>query len=412
MILKGIFWNFIGLILPAAIAFPIFGIMARTLNVEDFGIFMILFSIVGFSSFFDLGLSRAVVRHIAKAEDDFKKKKEIIATSGIVVFVMGVIAAVILIFSSNFFIEILNISKENYADALLSWKLLAISMPFILTSLVFASIPEGELRFFELNLYKAISGVIIILLPMMFIFFDASLYHASLGLLLSRCLVFLMSFYFVKNYGKLFDCFNFVTLKELFNFGGWITISNIVGPLMVYGDRFFLSHLMGAHKVAYYTLPSEFISRMSVLPTAVTKTLFPIISKRENKFDNSDGVYGFWLGVVLILIAAPCFIFSELILEIWLGKDFSENSTGVFRILLIGFLFNAFAQLTFSKIQAMGHSKLIAIVHLCELLPYLIVFYFLVKEWGILGAAFAWGMRCFVDCVIFKILLKTIYSKH
>ena len=106
------------------------------------------------------------------------------------------------------------------------------------------------------------------------------------------------------------------------------------------------------------------------------------------------------------LIALPIFIFAEPILTIWLGKAYGTISSDILRILLVGFVFNAIAQVPFSQIQADGRSKQTALLHLAELIPYIILLAILVNFYGIYGAAIAWTTRVIADYFLLEILVK------
>ncbi|EIU0561890.1 hypothetical protein L3003_004929, partial [Escherichia coli] len=71
------------------------------------------------------------------------------------------------------------------------------------------------------------------------------------------------------------------------------------------------------------------------------------------------------------------------------------------------FLFNALAQIPFSSIQAEGKSQYTAAIHLCELVPYIYLLFFMINKYGIIGVAYAWLARTLVDFVLLMIT-KTI----
>lgn len=68
----------------------------------------------------------------------------------------------------------------------------------------------------------------------------------------------------------------------LIRYGGWITISNIISPVMSYFDRFIVSYLSGAHVVAFYSAPAEAVSRLSIIPAALSRAVFPKLSSAKN----------------------------------------------------------------------------------------------------------------------------------
>jgi O-antigen/teichoic acid export membrane protein len=51
----------------------------------------------------------------------------------------------------------------------------------------------------------------------------------------------------------------------------------------------------------------------------------------------------------------------------------------------------------FGFCQGQGRPDLVAKIHLCEILPYLLCLIFLMNSYGIVGAALAWSLRATVD---------------
>ena len=121
-------------------------------------------------------------------------------------------------------------------------------------------------------------------MPALFVIFDGTLLSAIAGLLISRIISLLIAFLLVRNEivqsGMRLDL---VTFKRLIFFGGWITVSNIISPAMVYFDRFIISNMLGARHVAYYSGPSEAIARLGILPAAVGRAIFPKLSCAGHK---------------------------------------------------------------------------------------------------------------------------------
>ena len=93
-----------------------------------------------------------------------------------------------------------------------------------------------------------------------------------------------------------------------------------------------------------------------------------------------------------------------------MGGDYIGRPVLVLKILLVGYFMNAMAQIPYSTIQAEGKSRLTAIIHTVELLPYILCLYILVKDYGIVGAAIVWSLRAGLDCIVlfyFSIKLTT-----
>src|SRR5439155_1207766 len=68
------------------------------------------------------------------------------------------------------------------------------------------------------------------------------------------------------------------TLRPLLSYSGWVSVSNVVSPLLVYLERFLLASLAGVAAVAYYTAPYEAITRLLIVPAGLAGALFPALS--------------------------------------------------------------------------------------------------------------------------------------
>jgi O-antigen/teichoic acid export membrane protein len=83
----------------------------------------------------------------------------------------------------------------------------------------------------------------------------------------------------ISNISNVRDNLSLEKSNQLFQFGGWMTLSNIISPLMVFAYCFLIENVLCAAVVAYYTIPADFMIRLLVLPAAITTTLFPVFSK-------------------------------------------------------------------------------------------------------------------------------------
>ncbi|EHI0912600.1 flippase, partial [Escherichia coli] len=403
-LIKNSFLNIVGYVVPTLVAIPALGYLARSLGAERFGIFTLAMALVGYAGIFDAGMTRAVIREIAIYRNDFLEKKRIASTAVFFVLCLGIVGTALMFFLSFKISNILNVSKIYEQEVAVSLKILSFSIPIFLVNQIWLAVLEGEEKFFNVNVQKWISSSLLAGLPaLMLIMYKTSLVGAITGLLIGRILALLVniifSYKFIFSSGIRFHRYIFA---RLIRYGGWITISNIISPVMSYFDRFIVSYLSGAHVVAFYSAPAEAVSRLSIIPAALSRAVFPKLSSAKN--DNEKKVNLKLSYILLSAVCGPivliCFLFSEHILALWLGENFKGLPSLILRILLIGFLFNCFAQIPFTLIQAAGKSKVTASLHMSELFPYLILLFVFVKYYGIIGAAIAWTSRMIVDSLI------------
>lgn len=414
-IIKNSIWNLVGYVIPSLVAIPALGYLARQLGPELFGIYTIAIAVVGYAGIFDMGLTRAITREIAIHRNNIAERKKIIASATLFLLALSTLGGcAVLIFSASI-VHFLNISAADFVDINNSFKLLALTIPLFLLNQLWIAILEGDEKFKVVNIQKSFSSTFIAGMPALFIIYDGTLSSAIAGLLLSRVISLLIAFMLVRKEivqsGMRLDL---ITFKRLIFFGGWITVSNIISPAMVYFDRFIISNMLGAKNVAYYSGPSEAIARLGILPAAVGRAIFPKLSCVVHKDELKRNITVSWL--LMFAVCAPVVIvgivFAENILNLWLGANYSIHSKNILIILLVGFLFNALAQVPFTAIQSAGKAKITALLHCIEIVPYFLMLYFLVQHYGLIGVAFAWSIRVIVDWAILTLISQRLLKRQ
>ena len=176
-----------------------------------------------------------------------------------------------------------------------------------------------------------------------------------------------------------------------------MAVFNVVGPLMVYADRFLIGGLLSAVAVAYYATPYEIVTRLWIVSGALTGVLFPIVAARlVSDLDSVRVVYRHAmrcvLGVLLPAVAV-LYIFADKGLAWWLGSDFAQQGTGAARILLVGVFINALGQVAITVLHGAGRADWAAKLHVFELPFYLAALVFAAGRYGIEGVAMVWTLR-------------------
>ena len=180
-----------------------------------------------------------------------------------------------------------------------------------------------------------------------------------------------------------------------------MTVSGVVGPVMVVFDRFLLGAVAALASVALYAVPQEIVLRMLLVPGLLGNVLFP----RLAVLSQTDTVAGAALinratRVAVVMQLPLCLGLAWLaqpLLQIWLGEGIAEPAAPILRWLLVGCIVNTAAQVPFAHLQASGRSHITARIHVAELLPYCALLYWAVARNGALGAAWVWSGRCAVD---------------
>ena len=290
----------------------------------------------------------------------------------------------------------------------------AIGIPLTTLTIGIRGVIEAYEDFKGISLLRIILGVANFALPVLsFLLFGKSLTLMVATLIVARFFV-LIGHLAILNHKLPKDWFkgglNFTNVSGLFSFGAWMTVSNIISPLMVTADRFVVSGILGAGAVAYYTVPSEIIMRVLLLPAAFTSALFPrFASTLIADVILAKSLYRHSLKLVIFTLAPICIViavFSHYFLSLWMGAVFAEKSWLIMSVMSLGIFFNGIAYIPFSKIQASGNSRITAIFHLLEFIIYVPVLFIFINLYGLVGASIAWVFRVALDLIFLLIYVE------
>lgn len=398
-LLKNSGWNILGTAISGVAMVLAMAYMARHLDLQSFGLLGLLLAVVGYASVLDGGFARAVVREIALIDADDVRARQVLGTAIRIVALIGIAGAAIAWVLAPWAVGLLDVTPENIVDAVAGFRLTALMLPLVALTMVWLAPLEGRHRFATLNQIRALGFSLMFGLSVAAVAINPSLLSAVCGLFLGRVLMALISWRVsIRLLGGTAYGFDRESLQRLYQFGGWITVTNIVTPLLDYLDRLVLSIMGGASGIAYYAAPADAMQKMQALPGAVSRALFPMLSKQQR--DNSAVLLkrAILMQAIIGLGVASLFMLAgSKIVAAWLGDAYVAESTPVLQILAIGFLFNAIAWVPQTALQAQGFAKKTALISLWQIAPYLLLLIGFTLVWGVTGAAVAWSVRAFLD---------------
>jgi O-antigen/teichoic acid export membrane protein len=389
-----------GNVAPAIFALLCIPGLLENLGSELYGYLVLLWAIAGYLGFLDLGIGKSATYKISS---DFDNRQNIFGSA----LSLSAIVSLILmgfVFLSTYLIAYFEFSNDNIRGLLLG--VVLIITPTVFTSVIRGSL-EGINEFTHSSVNKSIVGSLFFLIPwLVSIYGEANIENLVAALILARA-VGLGHICFCAR--KSFDL-KFVAdraiYRQFFQYGSWVSVSSIVGPLMVYGDRFLISLIIGIEKLPIYSIPQEVLQRILVVSGSYANALLPKITILEK---NSLLVMYKKTIFYFILISAPIFLGIHLALPYffaaWISLSFSIEASGIASVILLGVFLNSIAQITLTFNYACGLTKSVAVLHLVELFFYFILLYFLLVEFSIFGAAIAWAVRVSADLIFMNFIL-------
>ncbi|CAN5184223.1 O13/O129/O135 family O-antigen flippase [soil metagenome] len=401
------------LLLVALIAIPL---LVKGLGTERFGIFILIWTLIGYFGLLDLGLGRAMTQAVAEilGKGNEEELPAVAWTGLLLTGLLGIVGAtLLLIFVPWLVTSGIKTPPFLQEESRTAFYLLALSLPFVLSPVGLRGLLEAHQRF---DLTVSISmpmAVVSFLSPLLVLPFSRSLDAVVAVLLVGRIIGWLAHLVVCLRtlpYLRGEVVWNPAVLAPLFRRGAWMTVSNVISPAMVYLDRFVIGAMLSLAAVAYYVTPYEIVTKLWMVPGAVLSVMFPAFAMSFAKDQQQTAaLFDRAMRTILLIVfplALVLVVFAPEGLSLWLGQEFSRQSTGVVRWLAVAVFVNCCAQVAFAVLQGVGRPDLTAKLHLLELVPYIVALWWLVGRFGITGAAVAWALRVLVDTVILFGLAK------
>ena len=400
-------WNLLGNCFPVAVAVVCLPVLKRGLGTERLGIISLAWVVIGYFGLFDLGLSRALTKLVAERIGQRREQEipSLIWTSLFLMTGLGMVGAILTFLLAPLLVErLLKVPAALSHEALGSFYWLGAAVPVVVVTAGLRGVLEGVQRFRLATAIRIPMGIFTYLGPAALLPFTHNLVPIIAVLVLGRVIACVAHFWACfRAMPSLRSDFGFhhPSAKPLFIFGSWMTVSNVLSPLMVTFDRFLIGSVISIAAVAYYSIPYEVVTKLWLISTALVGVLFPAFSATSH-LDRARLVFLYECGVkyifiVLLPLALVVVIFAPEGLALWLGSDFSHNSAPVARFLAVAVLINSMAHVPFTHLQSVGRPDLTAKFHLMELPVYLVALFFLAHHFGITGVAVAWLLRILVD---------------
>ncbi|HEX7938104.1 MAG TPA: flippase [Gemmatimonadaceae bacterium] len=394
-------------LLQVVVGIVVVPFLVRGMGADVFGAFQLVWVLLGYFALVDIGLGRATTRFVADAigRRATLEIPEIVASAASLQAVMGVLGALVLAAASGPIVVRMLDAPAALEPAMISaLRWMSIALPAVLLAPSYSGVLEAHQRFDLVNAIRLPSGVATLIAPLVALSAGAGLVGIVQSVVLVRYAT-VVAYYVLSNRvigkeGRHRP--STAHFRALLGFGGWVTVSNVISPLMVYLDRFVIGARLGLEAVAHYTAPFDAIVRAAVLPSSLTSALFPAFSSLNAAGDRDQmqriaASSARLLITIMTSLAVTIIIGAHAGLRIWLGPVFADAATPAVRIIAVGVLANALAQIPFAVLQSSGRADVTASLHLIELPLYGAALWFLTSRYGIAGAGLAWAGRCTLD---------------
>ncbi|QYY27687.1 MULTISPECIES: oligosaccharide flippase family protein [Cupriavidus] len=409
MRLSHISWNLAGLTLPLLVAAVTVPQLIQKLGNERFGLLALAWGLIGYAGALDLGIGRALTQLVSslRGADNLADIPDVLATARRITLVAGLVGGILVaataLLGGYAWIDAHGTPPLEIRSAMI---LLAIALPAQAMSATYRGMNEAFLNFKGISLLRAGLGVINFGGPYLVTLYTNQLPWLIATLVVSRVLALFAFDYLaarcMRNGGVGYKgAYSSRIARSLFAFGGWVTVSSIVSPILVQADRFVIASVISAAAVTVYVLPYEMVTQSLILVSSVSSVMFPTLSQLMRERPGEWRPYfRRWLFIMVGLMAVVSILMALLLPDVllwWIKDHLKSESIVIGQVLCLGVFANAIGSMFYALIQADGRASLTATLHMIELPIFVVSLYFLLNTYGIHGAAWAWVGRMIFD---------------
>lgn len=416
-------WSFFGYIFPTFFAIVITPIFVFKLGVADYGIFVLLNTIMGMLLIADLGLGTAVVKYAAQyhGQNDEAGLRRLIGSATTLFFVFGLMGFLVYVAIGLWFLPFFHLGISEKSYLLLIFTLGGILFFVNSFSMLFFYLPKALQRYdvgIKIGLWQMIGFNLVSVIFLLLGFRLATVLIINIAattIALIACYKQIREL--MPNIPFVFS-WEFQEIKKCYRFGFAAFVTNISNSALGQFDRLFIPVYLSAAELSYYSLPGNVALKVNGIAGSLTAVLFPMVSALGNISDPNQipEMYKRVMRNMFVLIAAMCipiiFLAHKMLLY-WLGSVFADRGSEVLVILTVTNAFLAVYSILLNFLFGMGKVRFLTQMAVVMAVVNIALLFWLVPRYGILGAAWAYlGAMAPVIYAMFWVEKRIIKIKH
>lgn len=193
-----------------------------------------------------------------------------------------------------------------------------------------------------------------------------------------------------------------ITVKrDLIEFGGWISLANVVLPLLSVADRVLVTRLTSLAALPAFAVPQELVTRLSIVSVSVVAAYFPRMAAAQSVEEQTRLIRRAFTASCA-LVAVPAFLLlagARPLLEWWAPPEFAAAAAIPLRWMAVALLISAATSVVVAVLQVRRIIVPMSVVRWIELPCFLAMQFILIRQYGVAGAAAGIVVRSVVDLI-------------
>ncbi|ARS34506.1 lipopolysaccharide biosynthesis protein [Pontibacter actiniarum] len=381
---SGLKWGSVSTIANAVMQIGYTSAMARLLAPEAFGLVAIAGVILRFGSYFaHLGLSQAIIQKDELTEENIRAA---FTSSALLGLAFTVLIWVLAPFATLFF------ENEVYASEQVTPIVRLMSLALLIGGLssTASSLCERNMRFKELSIVETLSYVISYLgVGIILAYLDYGVWSLVIATLTQAALVALGAYFIARH--SILPLFKWESYKPLFNYGSKMSVISFLEFLSQDMATILIGKTLGPYKLGIYDRAHRLVNLpMYMLTRTISRVIFPSFSKLQAETSKLANAYISSTTLLATIIIPTCLgllVAAPEVVYILLGDQWGD-SIPVLQVLCLAIPLSFITM--FAGIVCDAKAVLnLKIVLTLVFIGVITGFFFLLRQYGLVGFAFA-----------------------
>ena len=391
-------------VFPIAVSFVFTPYIVKMLGASAYGVLTLVWSVIGYFTFLDLGLGQAVTKFVAEAtgRGDVREANHAIGAAVLVSAVLGTLGgAVIFLLAGVLARRWLEVPAAMTAAAVLAFQIGAVGFVVGMFHAMCRAVLRGLNRYDVTSVITVLSSVLATTGTAALLFLRCSLPHIVLlnvGVQLLATVIYSIA----ASRASPGLCISPVTdrkaMGRMLRFGLFATLGRAAYTALCHFDRIVIAAILGVSAVTFCVVPTTFVERISALAMQISNVIFPAVSELQGQRREAD-VAELYLTANRVMTAlstalcVPLLVFGQRLLTLWMGEEFATQTGMVVVLATVGAMVNNLTNIPSFTADGMGKPQVTGLSAVSVAILYFSFMIPLARIMGINGVALA-GVLC------------------
>jgi len=405
------------MVLAAVIAFFLSPFLVHTLGTERYGVWALIFSIIGYMTLLDAGMKQSLARFLSKhyATRDWQGLNETVNTSTAIYGVTGTLVILVTVVVAQFFVGAFNVPPDLIPTMRIA--LVVVGLNQAVTFFFMTGTAIGPFHRYDIsNAIEMAFALLSAAATVAVLKFGHGLVTLAWTVLAVNTLRYLVRRYVQQ---RLVPDLRFAPrfikrerMRELLHYG-WISFLIVVSWLVVFHvQNIIVGLFVSASAVAYYNIAGQVLNYLRTTVNAIGIPLVPAVShfdavaERERIAGLHLRISGY-LYYLTTTIGIGVLFFGRQFIVLWMGPEFGATVT-ILMILIVPACLSLPQAAANSVLLGMSRHKALLYVLLAEAGANLTLSIILVRSIGLVGVA--WG-TAIPQLVIYTLVYPRVFQR-